>query len=397
MVDYLDTAPCGYLRFKDSGEITFINATLAGWVGYAKEELIGRNVEVIFTLATRIFYNTHFFPLLRLQSKAEEIFLSLLSRNNDDIPVIANADRSAIYESDVNQCIFIQVRQRRKFEDEILKAKREAEKALEENEHLQVLARSLEEQSLQLDSHLAKQIYTNENLLKLSKIISHDLQEPIRKVRLYTGMLQVRHVESLPEKAQSMLLKIQTAAERMHLLTTGLHEYLTIDEDRYLTKVNVLQVLHSATEKVKASRGIQVFDVTVEGMDILIEGYPGQVELMFIHLIDNAVKFRHPDRNPKVNVTLIELDENLYRSSKDKYKFSRHVRISLSDNGIGFEKQYNDYVFQMLNKLETGTKGVGLGLSLVKKVLENHHGHLKVTSTPGVGTTFKIDLPMALK
>ena len=209
-------------------------------------------------------------------------------------------------------------------------------------------------------------------------------------------MLRVRHVESLTEKAQSLILKIEIAAERMRDLTNGLHEYLTIEEDSYLAKVNVLQILRSATEKVKTTRSIQLFDVSVHGTDISIEGYPGQVELMFIHLIDNAVKFRHPDRNPKVHVSLIELDENLYRSSKDKYKFSRHVRISLSDNGIGFEQQYKDYVFEMLNKLETGTSGIGLGLSLVKKVVENHNGHLKVTSTPGVGTTFKIDLPMAL-
>ncbi|HKG14967.1 MAG TPA: STAS domain-containing protein [Pyrinomonadaceae bacterium] len=129
MDELLDNAPCGFLAFADDGAILAVNATLLGWLGRDACDLLGRHVEALFQPGGRIFYQTHFFPLLRLHGRAEEIYLSLLGAGGEDVPVLVNAARRERGGSQVNDCVFVPMRQRRRFEDEILSAKREAEEA----------------------------------------------------------------------------------------------------------------------------------------------------------------------------------------------------------------------------------------------------------------------------
>jgi PAS domain S-box-containing protein len=129
MDELLNTAPCGFLAFSDDGTIVTANATLLGWLGYAGGELCGRHLESVLPPGGRIFYQTHFFPLLKLHGKAEEIYLSLRAASGEDVPVLVNAARRERGGLAVNDCVFVTMRQRRRFEDEILAAKREAEEA----------------------------------------------------------------------------------------------------------------------------------------------------------------------------------------------------------------------------------------------------------------------------
>lgn len=129
MDDLLNTAPCGFLAFSDDGTIKAVNATLLRLLGHDADELSARHLESILPVASRIFYQTHFFPLLKLHGKAEEVYFSLRSRSGEEIPVLVNAVRREREAVVVNDCIIIPMRQRRRYEDEILEAKREAEEA----------------------------------------------------------------------------------------------------------------------------------------------------------------------------------------------------------------------------------------------------------------------------
>ena len=129
MDELLNSAPCGFLAFADDGAILAANTTLLGWLGRTREELTGRHVETLFPPGGRIFYQTHFFPLLKLHGRAEEIYFSLRGAAGEDVPVLANAARRERDGSHVNDCVLVPMRQRRRFEDEILAAKREAEEA----------------------------------------------------------------------------------------------------------------------------------------------------------------------------------------------------------------------------------------------------------------------------
>src|SRR5687767_5154484 len=125
----LDTAPCGFLSFADDGTLRVVNRTLCDMLGYPADELAGRHVEMVMTIGTRIFYQTHFFPLLRLHGHAEEIFLLLRAKSGEDLAAIANAVRRERDGGWITDCVLLQVKERRKFEDALLKARKDAEEA----------------------------------------------------------------------------------------------------------------------------------------------------------------------------------------------------------------------------------------------------------------------------
>lgn len=393
MGDLLNAAPCGVLLFDDGGTMLSVNKTLADLLGYKKEELEGRSIEMILSLASRIFYNTHFFPVVRLHSKAEEIFLTLIDREKNDIPVLANAVRRLNNDRYENLAVFMTVFQRRKYEDEILHAKRVAENALKENKDLQTLTHSLETRTRELERQNQKILTINKDLVQFSKIISHDLQEPIRKIMLFSSVLSSTANGHWSEKSLSSLGKIENSAERLRRLTQGLQQYVNVDLDESMTKVNLGNVLAAALIRVKQDRGFDSFKIITDTLPS-IDGYAVQLELLFYHLLDNAIQFRKPDEELVVRIDHSLFEENLYRSIRDRYWFVEHVRIIFSDNGSGFDNQYKDYVFDLVKKAHTGSQGLGLGLALIKKIVDNHRGTISIESEPGKGTKVILILPL---
>jgi PAS domain S-box-containing protein len=125
----LDTAPCGFVSFGDDGKILAVNATLLGWLGYSIGELRDRHMETLMPVATRIFYQTHFFPLLKLTGTVEEVYITLRAKTGEDLPMLTNAARREQTGVLMYDCVFMIVRQRSRYEDEILLAKRSAEEA----------------------------------------------------------------------------------------------------------------------------------------------------------------------------------------------------------------------------------------------------------------------------
>src|SRR5215207_8543715 len=122
--ELLDALPCGVVSFTDDGHIHYLNDTLARLLGYDCAELQGRHVEPLLTVAARIFYQTHLFPLLRLHGTADEIFLLLRAKNGSDVGALVNARRRERDGAFVNDCVLLEVRERRKYEDELLRAKK---------------------------------------------------------------------------------------------------------------------------------------------------------------------------------------------------------------------------------------------------------------------------------
>jgi sigma-B regulation protein RsbU (phosphoserine phosphatase) len=157
-----------------------------------------------------------------------------------------------------------------------------------------------------------------------------------------------------------------------------------------------MEVLDAARERVTEGRAFNAFQFIVEPLP-RIWGFRSQLELLFYHVIDNAIQFRKPGSELVLKVSSVLLEENIYRSIRDKYKFTEHVKITFSDNGIGFDKQYTNYVFDMVKKLDPTSNGLGVGLSLVKKIVDNHSGSIKIESQPGKGTNVILTLPLNSK
>lgn len=130
MDELLNSAPCGFLSFIDSGTIILVNTTLLELLEMDLDEVQGHRIERLLPIASRIFYQTHFFPLLKLQGEVNEVYFALRSKQGDDIPVLVNGRRQEKAGEFFNNCVLIPIRQRIRYEDEILQAKKSAEAAI---------------------------------------------------------------------------------------------------------------------------------------------------------------------------------------------------------------------------------------------------------------------------
>jgi len=173
----IDRLPCGFVSFSDDGTVKAVNTTLIEMLGLESEKVVGHHVETILTVGSRIFYQTHLFPLLRMHGHAEEIFIMLRAADGHDEAALLNAVRRQEGEDWLTYCILIRVRERRKFEEALLRAKKEAEAAREmldaHRKELELANAQLEEQALELE---LSQHQLNEHATEL-EVLNQVLQE----------------------------------------------------------------------------------------------------------------------------------------------------------------------------------------------------------------------------
>lgn len=393
MDDLLSFAPCGLFSFTDDGVLVAANDTLLELLGYTREQLLGRPVESFLTLASRMFFQTHFFPLLRLSGKVEELYLSLRDQGGGSVPVLINAVRKEREEGLVNHCACMPVREREKFEDELLKARRAAEEALRNNQALLEARQELEAHARELDQKLTEVEQHNQQLTRVSHILSHDLREPVRKLSMFSCLFTREDREGLSLTGQRSLERIKTVSAKLEQLVLALHQLVELDvSEEPLEEVELLEVVGSARQRVEELAGPGAVTLQCAPLPI-IQGRRRQLMLLFFHLFENATKFRRSDV-PRIGIDCQIVQRNRFRSMKDRYRYTDFVRIVFSDNGMGFDDKYRDYVFEVLRKLDPGTPGLGIGLPLCRKVAQKHHGSISVESEPGVGTRFTILLPL---
>jgi PAS domain S-box-containing protein len=140
--ELIASLPCGIVSFDDEGRVLFANATLRAMLGYGEGELEGAHFERMLTVAGKIFYQTHLFPLLRLHGAAREVFLLMRSKSGGDVGALASVTRSVRDGQGVSHCVLMEVHERRKYEEELLRARQAADRA---NTELATHARMIEE------------------------------------------------------------------------------------------------------------------------------------------------------------------------------------------------------------------------------------------------------------
>jgi len=219
---------------------------------------------------------------------------------------------------------------------------------------------------------------SNEELQKFSYTISHDLQEPLRDIATFTQLLEDSYKGKFDEYADELMEYIIEAATDMKNLINGLLDY-----SRILNKENDIQSIYTNSmvdhviDDLKTSIEESEGKVTHDNLPN-IKGDAAQLQMVFKNLISNAIKFKNTDEPPEVHISAY--------SDQNEYVFS------IADNGVGIEEQYLERIFQIFQR-STEYKGMGIGLSIVKLIIEKHGGHIWVESTPGEGSTFYFTLP----
>ncbi|GEP50903.1 hypothetical protein FNO01nite_15750 [Flavobacterium noncentrifugens] len=234
----------------------------------------------------------------------------------------------------------------------------------------------------------------NSELESFNNIVSHDLQEPMRKIQMFISRLHEKEAHVLSDQGKEYFSKINLAANRMQTLMIDLVNYTrTIKGDKVFVKTSLEKILDQVQADLSQNIEEKQAKITVKNLPV-IQAIPFQMEQLFINLISNSLKYSKENVVPKISITGEKINgsdqyEDISISDKKCYK------IVVSDNGIGFKQEYAERIFMLFQRLETDSKytGTGLGLAICKKIIENHNGFIKAKSAPGEGTKFFIYLP----
>ena len=250
--------------------------------------------------------------------------------------------------------------------------------------------RDLEQANLELQR-------SNDNLQQFAYVASHDLQEPLRKIRAFGDILLGQYGLALGDAGADMIGRMQSAAGRMSTLVIDLLAYSRISTRRdSFQRVSLADLLTEVCDDLSLVISETGADVQIDSLPT-VPGDALQLRQLFQNLLSNALKFRPPDQFPSVQITnryvsATDLPSNVMTLPGDAPRF---VEIAVTDNGIGFDDKYRDQIFQVFQRLHTRNQysGTGVGLAICRKVVENHGGTIDVVSQLGEGTTFRVYLP----
>ncbi len=254
------------------------------------------------------------------------------------------------------------------------------------SEELSITNAVLEDKNSQL-------LQSNKELEQFTYIASHDLQEPLRKIRLFTGRIQESQ-EGFGDQTRTYLSKIALSAERMSELIKDVLQFSRLTNlDSQFEPTDLNEILKSVLSDFDLSIEEKKAVITSNALP-LIDGIPQQFNQLFYNLISNSLKFSHKGIPPQITIGSEVLELREVRSKKLD-EANVYYKITFKDNGIGFEQQFAERIFTIFQRLNDRTKfeGTGIGLALCRKIVTVHNGEIYAQSKEGEGSEFTIILP----
>lgn len=254
------------------------------------------------------------------------------------------------------------------------------------------LAEQVSIRTKELTTYSEELTRSNRELEDFAFVASHDLQEPLRKIRAFGDRLMSTYGESLDGKGVDYITRMKMAAERMSNLindllefsriTTRGKEFKEVELDKLMS--DILGDLEIAIDESKCQINIDLLPV--------VQGDKGQMYQLFLNLLSNAIKFRKAQTAPVIEV---KYQHKEVQDELTDQTMEWHV-ITISDNGIGFEQEFADKIFIPFQRLHGRTeyKGTGIGLAVCRRIVERHGGNISACSELNVGTVFTVTIPV---
>lgn len=227
---------------------------------------------------------------------------------------------------------------------------------------------------------------SNKELESFNYVASHDLQEPLRKIQTFISM--IREWDLVGDEREKYLTKIFLSSERMSQLIQDVLTYSRITAEDQFIETNLNSILTNVLNDFELL--ISEKNAVIEHNDLpVIKAIPLQMHQLFSNLVSNSLKYS--SEKP-----LIRISSRIIQSENASGEPRECVELTFSDNGIGFDDQYNEQIFKLFQRLHGKTEysGTGIGLSICKKITEQHNGTISASSIPGIGATFTVKLPV---
>ncbi|MDX1629572.1 MAG: ATP-binding protein, partial [Fulvivirga sp.] len=236
---------------------------------------------------------------------------------------------------------------------------------------------------------------SNKSLEQFAYVASHDLQEPLRKVRTFGDRVTEKYKDKLNEKGVDYLKRMNRAAERMQMLINDLLKYSRVArQPKTFEQIELNDLIKGILSDLDMMISQRKARIKVDDLN-KIYGSRMQLQQLFQNLLINAIKFTPEDRNPEIKITgkkVNGIDQKDFNININQ----NFLRVEIIDNGIGFEKKYADRIFQIFERLhgKNEFQGSGIGLAICHKVVQNHNGFIRAEPNKDNGARFIILLPL---
>ncbi|KZS49935.1 PAS domain-containing sensor histidine kinase [Rhizobium anhuiense] len=362
--DLYENAPCGYLSLQPDGRIVKVNRTLSAWIGIPVDQLLGKRLHDLLNMPGRIFYETHFAPLLRMQGFFNEVALDLVTSDGRKLPVLANAMERRAEDGALlfTRVTMFQAAERRRYERELVDARAAADAA-----------------SAMVKSQLELEQETAELREQFIAILGHDLRNPLASIVAAARMLRK---EEQTDRATKILDLMQGSVIRMSGLIDNVLDFARGQLGGGITlkrQVEDLEpILRQVIDELRSSHPDRAIEVSIE-FDGPINCDSGRIGQLVSNLLGNALTHGTPDEPVRFSAATDE----------------QRLELWIANGGAPISSDAMTGLFQPFFKGEAGTsqRGLGLGLHIASEIARAHGGTIMVSSDDNE-TRFTFVMPL---
>ena len=358
--DLYENAPCGYLSLQPDGRISKANATLARWTGFSPDQLLTMRFYDLLTIGTRIFFETHYAPLLIVQGAFDEVSFDLKTAQGDTMPVFASAveRRDAAENLLFTRLTIFKAAERRSYERQLVEARKEADAARERSQALEAVTQEL----------LRAERSTAELREQFIAVLGHDLRNPLASIEGGIGLLLK---EPVSERSARLLSMIQGSVTRMSGLIENVLDFarghLGAGIPLDLTQaVHLSPVLAQVLNELRVGNPGRAIEVDID-LPMAMRCDPSRIGQLVSNLLGNALTHGAPTTAVRVYARIEDHD----------------LIISVANGGDPISPAALMRLFQPFfrGEIQTGPQGLGLGLHIASEIAKAHGGAISVAST----------------